>query len=331
MSKRVDFSIIGGSGFIGTKLCKLINDKGEEFEIIDKQNSNSFPSKYKKADVRDIDSLRSTIQGNVIINLAAEHRDDVTPKSLYDDVNVEGVRNLCKIAVEKKINKIVFTSSVAVYGFAPVGTGENGEINYFNDYGRTKFLAEEVLREWYQQDPENRSLVILRPTVVFGEQNRGNVFNLLNQIAGGKFMMIGSGKNIKSMAYVGNIVECLHYIATRLKGYHLYNYVDKPDLNMNNLVSTVYDQLGKSNQSRLRLPYGAGMMIGYFFDGIAKLTNKKLPISSIRIKKFCSDTAFSTAIASTGFRPTQSLEEGLSKTIRYEFLEQHQEELFYSE
>lgn len=331
MSDKVDFSIIGGSGFIGTRLCKLIDKKEGKFEIIDKQSSKSFPDQFKKADVRDLNSLRQTIQGDIIINLAAEHRDDVTPKSLYDDVNVEGVRNLCKLASEKKIKKIVFTSSVAVYGFAPVGTDEQGEINYFNDYGRTKFLAEEVLRDWYQQDPENRSLIILRPTVVFGEQNRGNVFNLLYQIARGTFMMIGHGKNIKSMAYVGNIAECLYYLATSLEGYHLYNYVDKPDLNMNQLVSTVFDQLGKSGKSRMRMPYGMGMLIGYFFDGVAKVTGKKLAISSIRVKKFCSDTAFSTSVGSTGFRPSRNLEEGLRSTIKHEFLEQHQEELFYSE
>lgn len=331
MKNNRDFSVIGGSGFIGTKLCKLMDKRGVKFEIIDKQSSKSFPDAWKKADVRDLESLRSTIQGEVLINLAAEHRDDVSPKSLYDDVNVEGVRNLCKVAVEKNIKKIVFTSSVAVYGFAPVGTGEDGEINYFNDYGRTKFLAEEVLREWYQQDPENRSLVILRPTVVFGEQNRGNVFNLLNQIARGKFMMIGSGKNIKSMAYVGNIVECLYYLASNSEGYQLFNYVDKPDLNMNELVSTVFDQLGRPNKSRLRMPFGMGMLIGYFFDGVAKVTGKKLAISSIRVKKFCSDTAFSTSISSTGFKPSHSLETGLRKTIQHEFLEQHQEELFYSE
>lgn len=331
MENNVRISVIGGSGFIGTRLCKLINEKGEEFEIIDKQSSKSFPDKCKKADVRDLNSLRSTIHGDVMINLAAEHRDDVTPKSLYDEVNVEGVRNLCKVAEEKNIKKIIFTSSVAVYGFAPVGTAEQGEINYFNDYGRTKYLAEEVLREWYQQDPENRTLVILRPTVVFGEQNRGNVFNLLNQIAGGKFMMIGTGMNIKSMAYVGNIVECLYYLATNLKGYHLFNYVDKPDMNMNQLVSTVYDQLERPHNNSFRIPFAVGMLVGYFFDGIARITGKKLTISSIRVKKFCSDTAFSTSILSTDFEPSQSLEEGLRKTIQHEFLEQHQEELFYSE
>ena len=72
--------------------------------------------------------------------------------------------------------------------------GENGTINPFNEYGRTKALAEDVYREWRAKDPENRSLIIIRPTVVFGEGNRGNVYNLLNQINSGAFAMIGNGK-----------------------------------------------------------------------------------------------------------------------------------------
>ena len=85
-------------------------------------------------------SLLEVLSGSdVVINLCAEHRDDVTPKSLYDEVNVQGSENLCNICSELGIKKIIFTSSVAVYGFAPVGTDENGKINYFNDYGRTQY------------------------------------------------------------------------------------------------------------------------------------------------------------------------------------------------
>lgn len=85
------------------------------------------------------------------------------------------------ICAKLGIKKIIFTSSVAVYGFAPIGTDETSKINYFNDYGRTKWLAEEKYRQWLNSDPKN-SLTIIRPTVIFGEQNRGNVYNLLKQI-----------------------------------------------------------------------------------------------------------------------------------------------------
>ena len=61
-----------------------------------------------------------------------------------------------------------------------------------------------------RRKPHERSLVIIRPTVIFGKGNRGNVFNLFNQINKGLFAMIGDGENIKSMAYVKNVASFLN-------------------------------------------------------------------------------------------------------------------------
>lgn len=330
MSKVV---IIGGSGFIGTRLANRLEKADLDFYILDKKASDAYADLSYVVDVRDLDGLRATLKdANILINLAAEHRDDVRPKSLYDEVNVEGARNLCSVAREKNIQHIIFTSSVAVYGFAPANTGEDGEINYFNDYGRTKWEAEKIFRSWQQEDPEGRTLVIVRPTVVFGEQNRGNVYNLLRQVASGKFVMIGKGINKKSMAYVENVAAFLEHSLTFPPGIHTYNYIDKPDFDMNTLVSVVRKTLGKSDEIALRIPYGLGYLIGLGCDVVANITGKNLPVSSIRVKKFCATTQFNTTVSETGFVPPVSLEEGLRKTVIHEFLEDNSKKpLFFTE
>jgi nucleoside-diphosphate-sugar epimerase len=254
------------------------------------------------------------------VHLAAEHRDDVKPDSLYYDVNVKGTDNVCKVAREKGVNTIIFTSSVAVYGFTPVGTDELGKINPFNSYGRTKFEAEEILRLWQLEEPLSRTLVIIRPTVVFGEQNRGNVYNLINQIVSGKFVMVGNGLNRKSMAYVGNLVAFIHHCLGLRPGVHLYNFADKPDYTMIELVNVVSKLVGRA-PSQFKLPVVVGLMVGRFFDVMAYFTGKRYPVSSIRIKKFCADSVYSSAINQTGFIPPISLESAIERTIRYEFLE----------
>ena len=324
-------NIIGGSGFIGTRLCKRLERAGRNFCIVDKEISKSFPERTRIADVRDFESIVNAVSGDVIVNLAAEHRDDVTPKSLYDEVNVEGAKRVCEAAEAKGIKKIIFTSSVAVYGFAPKGTDESGEFKYFNDYGRTKYLAEQVYLEWFKKDPEGRTLVIIRPTVVFGEQNRGNVYNLLRQIASGKFVMIGSGNNVKSMAYVENVAAFIEYSSDFGTGVHIYNYIDKPDLDMNTLVKKVYSALGKEEKIKLRLPYPVGFAVGKLFDLAAFLTGRKFAVSSIRVKKFCSDSCFNTRAAGSGYTAPVSLEEGLRNTIIYEFVDRTQGHVFYTE
>ena len=325
--------VVGGSGFIGTRLGTLLTRDGIDFKIVDKALSTTFPDQTILGDVRSVGDLKRVLPENsVLINLAAEHHDDVRPLSLYEEVNVGGARNLCTVARQKGISKIIFTSTVAVYGFAPLGTDETGEIAPFNEYGRSKYAAELVFKEWQQEDPTNRLLVIVRPTVAFGEQNRGNVYNLLKQIASGRFVMIGKGENCKSMAYVENVAAFLKFAITFQPGVHVYNYIDKPDFTMNKLLGTVHRILGKPEDVGFRLPYAVGLMIGKGFDLIAAITGKRLAISSIRVKKFCANSMFNTSLGQTGFIAPVPLVDALGRTVVHEFVESHENEsVFYSE
>lgn len=326
-------TVIGGSGFIGTRLCQNLADRQIPFEIIDLKPSRRFAEKTKIADIRNYEDLSKVINGDKIIHLAAVHRDDVRDKSEYYSTNVDGTRNICRVAEEKGIDRIVFTSTVAVYGFADPDTDENGRINPFNDYGVSKYEGEEVLRSWHDHAAFDRTLTIVRPTVVFGEGNRGNVFNLLNQIASGRFVMIGNGRNRKSMAYVGNIAAFLEAASEHGTGSQVFNYIDKPDFDMNHLVTSVRKTLVGKDSVGLRLPYGVGIILGWLADLVAKVTGKNLPVSSIRVKKFCATTAFSTkAHEMDGFVAPFTLEDGLKRTLEAEFISPDPErEVFFTE
>ena len=313
-------AVIGGAGFVGSRLSERFDKVGLKYLIcdinIEKQSDNMI-----YLDVENEKSLEQLEGFESIINLAAVHRDDVRPLIRYDDVNVQGAVNVCEAAKKYNISKIVFTSSVAIYGFCSANTDESGLPNYFNDYGRSKFLAEGVYKEWQAGDPDNRTLVIIRPTVIFGEGNRGNVYNLLRQIASRRFVMFGDGKNRKSMAYVENVAAFLEYSLSFAAGIHVYNYIDKPDFDMNTLISEARNTLFGKNNVGLRLPGFLGISIGYFADAVAKIINRSLPVSSIRVKKFMGTTQFASSVSDTGFVPPVSLEEGLARTLRYEFME----------
>ena len=329
-----DINVIGGSGFIGTRLVRRLKSKEQQsVQITDKAPSKAHPDVVTLGDVRSVEQLRASIaNGSVIVNLAAEHRDDVRPSSLYDEVNIGGARNICTVAREKGVQTIIFTSTVAVYGFAPIGTDESGKINPFNDYGRTKYEAEQVYQAWQAEAPAERTLVIIRPTVVFGEQNRGNVYNLLRQVASRKFVMVGQGRNRKSMAYVENVAAFIEYAMGFEAGVHIYNFIDKPDFTMNSLVANVNRILARPEKIGFRLPFAVGYMIGKCFDLVAALTGKRFAISSIRVKKFCANSVYNTSIDKTDFIPPVPLEQALAQTVRYEFKESNEHEgVFYSE
>lgn len=316
--------LVGASGFVGTRLLGLLSESKEAYTLrnIDKQQSHFFPHLTEIGDVRNVEQMKKMlVDADVVVLLAAEHRDDVTPTSLYYDVNVEGMKNVLSAMEFNGVKRIVFTSSVAVYGLNKNNPNEEYPADPFNHYGKSKWQAEQVLQEWYKTHLD-WNINILRPAVIFGERNRGNVYNLLSQISSGKFLMVGKGENKKSMAYVGNIVAFIKFlIDNKTSGYNVFNYIDKPDFTMNELISHVGKVLNKRIPS-IHFPYWLGMLGGKCFDLLAQITGKKLSISSVRVKKFCATTQFDASKAhSSGFKAPYSLGDGLSNTLKFEFID----------
>lgn len=316
----MNICIIGGSGFVGTRLISFLQDSNIVLNL-DKVASSKHGDLTEIVDVREPESFTAKLtRQDAVILLAAEHRDDVSPTSLYYDVNVDGMRNVLQAMDTQGVKNIVFTSSVAIYGMnQPTPPTENSAEAPFNHYGKSKWQAEQVLQEWVAKG-EGRNALVIRPTVIFGEENRGNVYNLLKQIYSGKFLMIGDGCNRKSMAYVGNIVAFMKYkLEVGFSGIELFNYVDKPDFDMNTLVSEIYRHKGQS-PPKLRIPYPIGIFGGYCFDLLAKVTGKKLPISSIRVKKFCSSTEINAdRLDACDFLRPVDFKDGLQQTLTSEF------------
>lgn len=311
--------VTGGSGFIGTRLIDVLLRENHQVTIFDKVTSSKYPDMVFLGDVRDQDTLIKASEGmDIIYNLAAEHADDVTPLSLYADVNIGGATNVVAAAEANGIRNIVFTSSVAIYGLNRGTPDESMDAQPFNEYGRTKYEAEKIFLQWADKHPEN-SLTMVRPSVIFGENNRGNVYNLMKQIASGKFVMIGNGNNKKSMGYVGNIAAFLASRASFRPGVEIFNFSDKPDLSANEITTIIRDEM-KITKGLVTIPYGIGLLGGYCFDILALLTGKKFPVSSIRIKKFTAETTINTdKLINSGFKAPFTLEEGLRNMVKNEF------------
>lgn len=314
--------MIGASGFVGTRLLDLLKESTTyRLKNIDLLPSHFFSEMTTIGDVREQSQMDKELAGaDCVVLLAAQHRDDVSPISLYYDTNVEGMKVTLKAMEKNGVKRIIFFSSVAVYGLNKNNPNEEHPTDPFNHYGKSKWQAEQVLQEWYKSHPD-WNINIVRPTVIFGERNRGNVYNLLKQIASGKFLMVGSGNNKKSMAYVGNVVAFVKYMIEHITtGYNVYNYIDKPDFTMNELVNHVEKVLNKRIPAT-HFPYWLGMIGGYGFDLLAKITGKKLTVSSVRVKKFCATTEFDAQkVHNCGFKAPYTLGEGLARTLEFEFV-----------
>ncbi len=314
-------AITGGAGFIGNVLARLLKAQGHELVLLDLVESKAFPRNSYIVDVTDECALTNSLDGvDVVYHLAAAHRDDVRPVQKYYDVNVGSAKALIAAAQKCNIRSIIFSSTVAVYG---LNAGDSKETNTpapFNDYGRSKLDSEQVFNDWAAENPDN-TLVTIRLVATFGPGNRGNIYTLMNQIARGKFIMVGAGSNYKTIAYVENVAGFLLHCLTLGTGSHLYNYADKPDLSMKDFVHTVRHALGQEGMG-LKIPYIIGLAGGITFDLAAKLSGKTFPISAVRVRKFCADTVVNAdKLKETGFKAPYSLEDGLKKMIVHEFLQ----------
>lgn len=310
--------ITGGSGFIGSNFHNYL-DNSELINLDLNEPDFDFKSKFYRGDIRIEEDVRKSILGNgcdIIISLAAKHHDFGIDHDEYFDTNEEGTKILCKVASEAGIKKIIFYSSVAVYGFRDEMSTERMDPSPDSPYGASKLAAEKVLQNWTTED-NTRQVVIIRPTVVFGPNNRANMYSLIRQIDSGFYFHLGKANNIKSIAYVENLVKATLFLKERMRpGVIIYNYADEPQLSSRMIGDTIAHSLGK--KIRLNIPKWLGMAAGLPFDFIIKITGKNLPVSSARLRKLSTETNHSAKkIFDEGFQPQYTTIDGLKNMVAW--------------
>jgi GlcNAc-P-P-Und epimerase len=310
--------ITGGSGFIGSHFHSVLpGDKLVNLDLVQPAVQNL--ATFIQGDIRIEQDVRTALEGrniDTILSLAAKHHDFGVGHDEYFDTNEDGTAVICKVASENNIKRIVFYSSVAVYGIRREISTEDMEARPENPYGASKLAGEKVLQHWASQDP-TRSVLIIRPTVVFGPYNMANMRNLIRQIDSGVYFHLGKADNIKSIAYVENLVAATRFLMDRMKpGVAIYNYADEPQLTTRQISNVIAEALGR--KIRITIPKVVGIALGLPFDLIILITGRNLPISSARIKKLGTQTYHSAQrVFEAGFTPQYSTIYGLKKMVEW--------------
>ena len=307
--------IIGGNGFIGKHLREslrnsrvLLLDKQEPLILADNEE-------YIRLDIRfsiETDLLESVKYENVIVHhLAAVHFDFQTD---FFETNVDGTMNV--IEAFSNCRKWIFYSSVATYGDSSSTRNELSNQEPTNDYGKSKLLMEQAILKKIDSGVLSGQIVIVRPGVVYGEWNFGNVFNLM--WLSSRFLPIGLSSNpIKSMAYVKNLVSSTLFALEKAEDGAplIYNYVDYDQLGTKDLLRLI----GKANGSKpLYIPFNLVLGISYILNLPFKLVGKDFLASPMRVKKFAQPTHFKAdKIRELGFVQPVKPEEAVKRTIKW--------------
>lgn len=297
--------IFGGTGFIGSYFAKDLITLGSVSKIylfdikpVCEDRFSSFLSEYIDAgkiayqycDVRK--SIREQISiGNedvsLIANFAAIHREPGHEEQEYYETNLLGAENVCKWADEVGCKNIIFTSSIAPYGPSETPKTEYSLPVPVTAYGGSKLAAEKIHIAWQRENKDNKRLTIVRPGVVFGAGEGGNVSRLIKAVLGRYFFYMGNKHTRKAGSYVKELCHAMlwvHNSNVDSNKIRLFNMSMNPGPSMEEYVTTICTVAGVK-RTVLNIPYYMLYPASFIVDFIANLFGISQPISPVRIKK----------------------------------------------
>ena len=194
--------VTGGSGYFGSLLIDKLLEKGFDVGSLDINKSDDLPSgvMFHQIDVRDVDSLKKGLLGYDVIFHNVAQVPLAKNKKLFWEVNVEGTKNICEASITNNVQKIVYTSSSAIYGVPkhnPVD--ENTNPSPGEAYGRAKLEGERICEDFSKQ---GLKVSIIRPRTILGHGRLG-IFSIL-------FRWISEGVNIPVLDNGDNIYQFVH-------------------------------------------------------------------------------------------------------------------------
>ncbi|MFY9553853.1 MAG: hopanoid-associated sugar epimerase [Blastocatellia bacterium] len=169
--------VTGGTGFVGSHLVRVILERGEQVRCLVRptsrlDNLKDLPVQFVTGDLRDSDSLKQAAKGcRVVYHCAADYRLwSKDPAEMYQS-NVEGSNNLMQAAFDEGVDRVVYTSTVGCLGMTDNGQPANEQTpvtiqEMIGHYKRSKFQAEERVREWASR---GLPVVIVNPSTPVGE------------------------------------------------------------------------------------------------------------------------------------------------------------------
>ncbi|MES2778083.1 MAG: NAD(P)-dependent oxidoreductase [Bacteroidota bacterium] len=311
--------ITGSNGFVGSRLMYYFEKKGFEVAGIDRNPKCN------------IEPHRNTIIGDILRNedleklagdfdwlihcAAAKHDFGVTDEQYYED-NVTATESIAAFALRRNILKLVYYSTVSSYGHEAVPCDENGPFKPNTYYGETKYLGEGVLEKWLAKT-HNGTLVLLRPSVIYGPHNYANMYNLINTIYKFPFM-VGKGGHIKSLVSLENLADMTWFTMENAKpGISSFNTLDKPYVTLRDINTIILKNKGASKKP-ITIPYFLAQAPAKFFDVLGRLFKYDFPLNSDRLSKYSTSTHYyAEKIREAGYVQKHSIEDELNRMVNW--------------
>ena len=322
--------LFGGTGFIGTHLTQhlLKHDLAEIIFLVDVKPPPDFPYSrqlqsglrsgkvvYIEHDVRKaIPAGILPSQVGTVFNLAAIHREPGHAAREYFETNLLGAENVCAWASKAGCQTVVFTSSISLYGPSEGKKTEKSLPVPETPYGSSKLAAEKIHLTW-QSACEGRRLLILRPGVVFGPGEGGNVTRLVRSLMKGYFVYLGNCNTVKAGGYVKELcnvavfgLDTLQQIGERNL---TLNFTMDPPPTVQQLVEAIL-KVGEKRSKPWSVPRELLLALSYPISGVGRALGIKVPIDPVRVRKLVrSNNIWPEELEALNYQYTYTLESAL--------------------
>ena len=317
--------VIGGSGMLGYEIVKQLRNEGKFVRVLD---INPLPeengTEFIQGDISNKkDVLKASKGVDIVFQTAAAVWDPKLPKSVYEEVNIQGNRNVIEVCKELGINKLVYTSTldVVVDGKTPIVDGDE-TLTYpkkmpKDHYSRTKIIAEQMVIE--ANSPELVT-ISLRPVGMYGPRDRYHIANIVEVAKSKSNIKLGNGSARFSHVYSENAAYA-HVLASKQltkdspiagKSYFITDH--HPAENLFTFMEPFLEGLGLP-KPKISIPY----RIAYFLATIAEIINPKSNFNRFSVIQTCIDHTFvhNKATEDFGYEPIISKEEAYRRTLEW--------------
>ena len=306
--------VTGATGFIGNHLINSLQNSSYDLHATVRNIPSHSQGDIQYSLIKDLNpqtDWSAALEGiDIVIHLAGRAhilKDQVSnPLQEFQTINTEATASLVKQAIVFGVKHFIFISSIgAMATLAPQIVNEEDPCNPNTPYGLSKLQAEEKLTQLAQNSL--MKWTILRPTLVYGPKNPGNMDRLINLINRGVPLPLGSIQNKRSFLYVGNLVDAIIQCINNPKAFNqLFIISDSQDLSTPELITQISQALNKKSRL-LPLPEKSLKFIGQITsktNTIDRLTGS-LVVDSSKIRQ------------TLNWTPPYTFQEGIQKTCNW--------------
>jgi len=314
--------VTGAPGWLGDSLVKELLKKKFDVRCLVLEGMNAEHLKNMgveivRGDLTKKESLKDSTKGIDIVFHCAGIIHPKNIKQLYL-LNYEGTKNILDESINSGVKKFVYVSSNS-----PMGTNkrrhklmkEDDKYNPYKHYGKSKMLAEDYVNKAHKEGKID--VTIIRPCWFYGPNQPLRQTTFFKMIKKGNPIVFGDGNNLRSMAYIDNVIQGLLLAATKKEASgQTYWIADERPYSTLEIYETIAEILGIKLKPR-HLPKLSSSCCR-LVDGILQgcgLYNKEIHVAG----EMDQDIACSIEKAKKelGYNPKVSLKEGMEKSIAW--------------